>query len=108
MIAGRRSKLKIVALNAAGIAAFLFLGSRLWVDRRVTEVPGPQLGRYFTWEMVSSTMFLAAVGVGLTGLVLAMRKSGWATRAKAGLFVAVVTGCWLAAIWFDAAHRVID
>jgi hypothetical protein len=108
MFTSRRSKLLFLAFNGFGIAAFLFLGSRLWVDRRVTDVPGPELGKYFGWEAIGSLLFLLAIAAGLTGLAVAMRKPSWPARARSAIFVTVVTGCWMAAIWFDAAHRIID
>jgi hypothetical protein len=108
MFASRRSQLWFLALNGLGIAVFLFLGSRLWVDRRVTDVPVAELGKYLGWEVMSSLLFLVAIAAGLTGLFVAMRKPGWQARARSAILVTAVTGCWLAAIWFDSAHRVID
>jgi hypothetical protein len=64
MFTSRRSKLLFLAFNGFGIAAFLFLGSRLWVDRRVTDVPGPELGKYFGWEAIGSLLFLLAIAAG--------------------------------------------
>ena len=108
MFATRRSQLIFLALNGLGIATFLYLGSRLWVDRRVADVPGGQLGKYLGWEIFSGFLSLAVVLAGLTVFVVALRKPHWPMRAKVALLAIVVMGGWLAAIWFDAAHRVID
>jgi hypothetical protein len=103
-----RARLSLLALNGLGIAGFLLAGSRLWVDRRVTDVPGRELGKYFGWELFSAALFLLAIVAGLAGLIIAIRKPNWPARATSALLVAVVVGCWLTAIWFDGAHRVID
>jgi hypothetical protein len=108
MFAGPRARLCFLAFNGFAIAAFMLAGSRLWVDRRVTNVSGGDLGKYWRWEVFSGLLFLFVIAASLAGFVISIRKPNWPSRGRSALLVAVVVGCWLAAIWFDSAHRVID
>ena len=108
MFAGPRARLYFLAVNGLGIAAFLIAGSRLWVDRRVTHVSGHDLIKYIRWELYSELLFLLVIAASVTGFVISARKSDPASRERSILLVAIFLVCWVAAIWFDAAHRALD
>ena len=108
MFAGPRARLCFIAVNGFGIAAFLIAGSRLWVDRRVTNVPGHDLIKYLRWEFYSALLFLLVIAASVAGFVISARKSDPASRERSSFLVATFLVCWVAAIWFDAAHRAID
>jgi hypothetical protein len=108
MLARPRERLYFVTANGLAISGFLLAGSRLWVDRRVANVPGEALGRYLAWEFFSALLFVLVVAATVAGWVVCAGKRDGVSRARTAIIVTVVAGCWLAAIWFDAAHRVID
>ena len=108
MFAGPRARLCFIALNGLLIAAFLIAGSRLWVDRRVTDVSGHDLAKYMAWEAYTALLFLFVLAASVAGFVISAHKSDSASRERSIFLVAVFLVCWVAAIWFDAAHRVID
>jgi len=108
MLVRPRERLYFVAANGVAIIGFLLAGSRLWVDRRVTNIPGEALGKYFAWELFSALLFVLVIAATVAGWVISARKRDGPSRSRTAIIVTVVAGCWLAAIWFDAAHRVID
>jgi hypothetical protein len=79
-----------------------------WVDRRVSDIRGDEFRAYLGWEAFSFLVFALAVCASVAGLVASVRKAHLAARLKRALQVAAVLFCWLAALWFDAAHRIID
>jgi hypothetical protein len=108
MLARPRERLCFIAANGLAIIAFLLAGSRLWVDRRITNIPGEALGKYFAWELFSALLFVLVIAATVAAWVISARKRDGLPGARAAIVVTFVAGCWLAVIWFDAAHRVID
>src|SRR3954453_5130991 len=107
MFGSRRERI-FLAFNGLSIAAFLIAGSRLWVDRRVTDVAGEDLVKYRGWGICSALLFLFVLAASVTGVVISARKSNHGSRGRSISLVAVFLVGWVAAIWFDASHRVID
>jgi hypothetical protein len=108
VFASSRAHLYFFAANAAGLACFLLAGSRFWVDRRVSDVRGDELRAYFGWAFFSFLVFALVVCASVAGLVVSVRKVNWAARLKSALQVVALLLCWLAALWFDAVHRILD
>lgn len=96
------------ALNAVGIACFVIVGSLLWVDRRVTDVPPDELRKYLAWQLGSVLLLLCVLVANVAWAVRNVRMSEGASRATSILVAMGLIGCWYAAFAFDAGRRVID
>jgi len=107
VLGSKRARLFLLG-NAIGAAALVIYGSRFRVDRRVTFVPGDDLGRYFRWEFFEIMLFLAVLGASLAGVAIAVRRPDRRSRNNGLLIVATVLIMWIAAIWFDAHGRFLD
>ena len=107
MLRSTRTQLFLLA-NGAGIAALVIYGSRFRVDRRVTFVPGEELGKYFGWELFGILLFLIVIAASVAGFVIALRKPDAASRKRGLLLTGMFFVCWIAAIKFDAAGRFLD
>ena len=107
MLASTRARLFLLA-NAIGAAVLVIYGSRFRVDRRITFVPGEELGKYFRWELLEILLFPTVLLASVAGIVMAFSKPDRQSRNNRLLLVVTVLIMWIAAIWFDAHGRFLD
>ncbi len=108
MLSKSHAPVRWVAVNAVGIACFVIVGSLLWVDRRVTDVPLEDLRKYLAWEFGSVLLLLCVLIANVAWLVRKVRTSEGPSRATSILVAMGLIACWYAAFAFDAGRRVID
>ncbi len=108
MVANSHAPARWLVGNAIGIACFVLMGSLLWVDRRVTDLPGEELGKYLAWELGSVLLLLAVLIANVAWLVRKVRTSEGPARATSILVAMGLMACWYAAFAFDAGQRIID
>lgn len=108
MFANPKVPVRWLALNAVGSACFVLVGSLLWVDRRVTDVPPEELRKFLAWELGSVLLLLCVVIANVAWLVRKVRTSEGPSRATSVLVAMGLIACWYAAFAFDAGRRVID
>lgn len=91
--------------NVAGIALFLALAMRTWVDPELRDVPGASGPQFAHWATTALPIFLLFIAVHIV-LGLSAAKEVVARHGGRGIMVLAVTlCCWVVAFVFDNAHH---
>ena len=101
-----RSSLAFLAVNAAGIAAFLLDASQFWIEPEVADVPGANVGNAFGWYFYALPIPAAFIASDLAWVALKLIAYG-PNRARylsIGLCLTALA-CWRVAYLFDNAHH---
>lgn len=100
-----RSSLTYLAINALGVAIFLFVASRFWIEPELADVPGANVGNAFGWVLLAAPIPILFLFGDLVWTMMKMRGAGLASRARyTALTLAMLAG-WSAAYLFDNAHH---
>ena len=93
-----------LALNLAGLIAYLWLASALWVRAGEEGEPGGP-GDAFYWLFAVVPVLLVYVAFNLLALIAIVRRAATGWSAKPALFLwAVAVAAWVAAVAYDQ-HR---
>jgi hypothetical protein len=91
--------------NLCGIALFLALAAKTWIEPELADVPGASGGEFIVWGSTALPIFLLFMAahfvVGFSAhRELADRKSWRGTTV-----LLLTLGLWIAAFFFDNAHH---
>ena len=93
------------ALNAGGIATFLCLASRFWIEPELADVPGANGGNAFGWIVFAAPILILFVLGSLVWTTRHICRIGSVDRLRYGALIVVVLAAWFAAYLFDNAHH---
>ncbi|MBC9033098.1 hypothetical protein IAG41_11925 [Sphingomonas sp. JC676] len=93
-----------MAINLAGIAAFLTAASRSWIEPELANVPGASVGDAFIWFVMAAPV-LALFLIGNLAWLAGSLRSDASSKRMSLLFGALILACWIAAYLFDNSRH---
>ena len=91
--------------NIMGVAVFLALASRSWIEPKLKDVPGANGGAFIFWGLTALPVFAAFMLANLLWAGLGVAE-GLRCRQWIGCMLALVAiGVWVAAFIFDGLHH---
>ena len=93
-----------IAVNLAGIAAFLIAASRSWIEPELTNIPGASGGDAYVW-LVTAVPVLVVFAIGNLAWLATLLGSHASNKRMSVAFGTLIFASWIAAYLFDHLHH---
>jgi hypothetical protein len=100
-----RSSIIFMAINASGIAIFLFIASCFWIEPELADVPGANIGSAFGWVRYAVPIPILFIFSDLSWTAVKVAKVEWPHRFRYMSLSLAVLACWATAYAFDSRHH---
>ena len=91
--------------NALGAVAYLFLGSRVWIEPELADVPGVAAGDSLIWGLTALPIFLIFLTTDLLLLLRGLAVAVSNRRLGVRGWCLPIPLLWLAVLYVDFQHH---
>jgi hypothetical protein len=100
-----RSSILFIAINAVGIAIFLFTASHFWIEPELATVPGANTGNALGWVFLAAPISIFFIFGDLLWTAVKVAKVRGRVRLQYIGHSLAVLACWATAYVLDNGHH---